>query len=222
MEPRNWIQEKFGTGEPQTLLDEEVYSSKQLRKDKQTLQLNLKKSAKEQQKHEQKYQALLQKGAQAQNEAKQRQFATKAKFEKKKYKAKEKSHKADSIKLGTVIAIDGMREVLEIQKEGDTELEAAIEDADIQELENQIIGQMADFGLEIEDMKQIQEALDIELLDEDLENDVSEELQMMREMEADDLADEQIDLDAETNQDDVDVNVDVDEDFEMGASMYVS
>jgi hypothetical protein len=223
--PRNWIQDKIGTNETQTLLEEEVYPKEELRRDKQNLQLNLKKTAKEQQQHEKKYNKLLKAGMKADSESQKKQYAQKAKLEKKKYKAKKRVHKADSIKLGTVITIEGMREVLEIQQGDEYELEAALEEVDTQELESQIIGQMADFGLELEDMKQVQEALDIEVLDDDLENDVSEELEMMQEMEADELSDEQIDLDADADEDadvDLDVDIDDDEDINMDASVSIN
>jgi hypothetical protein len=222
---RDWINKRIGSNDTKTLLDEEVYPPEDLRKDKKTLQMNLQDTANDLQEHEQVYRKYLEAGMKADSEPQKKQYAQKAKFEKKKYKAKKRVHKADSIKLGTVITIEGMREVLEIQQGDEYELEAALEEVDTQELESQIIGQMADFGLELEDMKQVQEALDIEVLDDDLETDVSEELEMMQEMEADELSDEQIDLDADADDDaDVDLDVDIedDDDFDMDASVSIN
>lgn len=212
METRDWIQEKFGTNDPESLLDEDVYSTKELRQDKKQLQITLNRIANGLEEHEQKYKKLLKAGKNADTEADRRQYATKAKFEKKKYKAKKKKHKATSIKLGTIVAVEGMRDILEMQHEVPLSLEAELEDVDTQELESQIIDEMAAFGLEIDDMKEVQQALDIEILDDDLETEVSEELQLMREMEAEELQDDQIQLDAETDDEigDLDVDVDID------------
>jgi hypothetical protein len=55
--------------------------------------------------------------------------------------------------------------------------------------------QMAEFGLEIEDMKQVQEALDVEILDQDLDTGADEELELMEEMAAGDMSHEQVDID---------------------------
>ena len=209
-----WIQDRFGTDDTSTLLDESVYGRKELRKDKTKLEQNLRQIESEMDKHAERYQKLLQKGADAE-EFRRKQYAQKAKFEKKKYEVKKKKHKANSIKLGTIISIEGMREVLAMHNgsEESYELDRLLDDElNAQELQQQVMDQMAEFGLEIEDMKQVQEALDVEILDQDLETGADEELELMREMEAGELSEEQVDINdtVEVEPDDLDDGLDID------------
>jgi len=113
MELRNWVQDQFGAAD-ETLLQESVYSTTELRKDKAKLEQNLKQIENDMEKHGKKYKKLLKKGANA-DDMSRSQYAQKAKFEKKKYEIKKKKHKANTIKLGTIISIEGMREIMEMQ-----------------------------------------------------------------------------------------------------------
>ncbi|TQQ79927.1 hypothetical protein EGH24_10620 [Halonotius terrestris] len=210
MDIRAWVRDRFGTADTATLLDESVYSRKELRKDKTKLEQNLRQIESEMDKHAERYQKLLQKGAGAE-EFRRKQYAQKAKFEKKKYEVKKKKHKTDSIKLGTIISIEGMREVLAMQNGSDEsyELDRLLDDElNAQELQQQVMDQMAEFGLEIEDMKQVQEALDVEILDQDLETGADEELELMREMEAGEVSQEQIDINSAVEDDELDDDLD--------------
>ncbi|ESS09464.1 MAG: YlqD protein [uncultured archaeon A07HN63] len=205
-----WVQDRFGTDDTATLLDESVYGRKELRKDKTKLEQNLRQIENEMEKHGERYQKLLQKGAEAE-EFRRKQYAQKAKFEKKKYEVKKKKHKANSIKLGTIISIEGMRDVLSMHN-GDQEsyeLDRLMdEELNAQELQQQVMDQMAEFGLEIEDMKQVQEALDVEILDQELETGADEELELMREMEAGEVSEEQVDLNSAVENDELDDDFD--------------
>lgn len=200
-----WVQDRFGTDDTATLLDESVYGRKELRKDKTKLEQNLKQIENEMEKHGERYQKLLQKGAEAE-EFRRKQYAQKAKFEKKKYDVKKKKHKAESIKLGTIISIEGMREVVSMHDDDQsTTLEQLMSDErNAQEIQQQVMDQMAEFGLEMEDMKQVQDALDVEILDQELETSADEELELMREMEAGEVSEEQVDLNSTTANDDLD------------------
>ena len=168
--------------------------------------------------HAKKYKKLLQKGAEA-DDMRRSQFAQKAKFAKKKYEIKKKKHKANRIKLGTVISIEGMREIMQMQESDDLHIDGTDlldGETNAQELQGQIMDQMAEFGLELEDMKQIQDALDVPIMDDDLESGASEEKKLMEEMAAGDLSEEHIDVEADLNDsDDVDMeSIDLDEDLD--------
>ena len=212
METRDWVKERFGSTDVQTLLSEEVYSQEELRKDKARLEQNLRQIRSEREEHKERYEKLMKKGV-GKPDAKKQQYAQKAKFEKKKYKVKGKKEKVQNIKLGTIISIEGMREVLSIQGNQSITLEEQIDEMDAQKLQGQIMDQMAEFGLEIEDMKQVQEALDVEVLDRDLETDVSEEMEAMQAMEAGEISEDKVSLDEsiDTEADDIDTDIDEEE-----------
>jgi hypothetical protein len=220
MELRDWVQDRFGTADAETLLDEELYGTNELRTDKKKLEQSLKQLESDMESHSKRYQKLLEKGAEA-DEMRRRQYAQKAKFEKKKYEIKKKKHKANSIKLGTVISIEGMREVMDMHESQDLSIDEAMSnDINAQEVQGQIMDQMAQFGLELEDMKQVQDALDVEILDEDLEEGASEELEAMERMAAGEISQEQIDVEQEVDveADEISVDVGVEDDLdEMGS-----
>ena len=193
MSVTEWVQDRFGSDDTATLLDESVYSDRELRKDKAKLEQSLRKIEEKLDEHNQKYQQLLQQGAEA-DEMQRRLIAKKAKLEKKKYKAEKKQHKANSIKLGTIISIEGMRDVLDTA-DSDINLSGHMQDADTAQLQSQIMDQMAEFGLEMEDMQQVEEALDISILDDNIDAGASEEVEIMEEMAAGSVSKEQIDID---------------------------
>ena len=211
MELRNWVQDRFGTTDTESLLYESVYSRNELRKDKSRLEHKLNETEDEMDEHHEKYQQLLEEGADK-SDIKRKQYAQKAKFEKKKYKIKKKRYKANSIKLGTIISIEGMREIMDMQDEEDITLVNLLGDeVNARELQGEIMDQMAQFGLEIEDMQKVQDALDVQILDEDLEEGASEELELMREMEAGEVSREQVDVEDKVDVDADDVDVDFEE-----------
>lgn len=210
MNIHNWVTNQFGDTDPATLLDESRYSTKQLRKDKRSLQQSINQLESELDDHGTRYQHLLEKGANA-DDIKKRQFAQKAKFEKKKYQIKKKKYKVNSTKLGTIISIEGMREILSMHEEDSYAVDELFdEDHNAQELQAQVMDQMAEFGLEIEDMQDVQEALDVDILGQDLESEPSEELELMEEMEAGELSREQLDIDEDVEQESTDIDLDSD------------
>lgn len=210
MNIHNWVTNQFGDTDPATLLDESRYSSKQLRKDKRSLQQSINQLESDLDDHSTRYQHLLEKGANA-DDIKKRQFAQKAKFEKKKYQIKKKKYKVNSTKLGTIISIEGMREILAMHEEDSYAVDELFdEDHNAQELQAQVMDQMAEFGLEIEDMQDVQQALDVDILGQDLESEPSEELELMEEMEAGELSREQLDIDEDVEQQANDIEPDSD------------
>ena len=215
MELRDWVQDRFGSAETETLLDESVYGQNELRADKKKLEQSLKQLEKDMDSHSNTYQKLLEKGAKA-DEMRRRQYAQKAKFEKKKYEIKKKKHKANSIKLGTVISIEGMREVMDMHESQDLSLDEAMsQDLNVQEVQGEIMDQMAQFGLELEDMQQVQDALDIEILDYDLEQGASEELEAMERMAAGEISSEQVNVEEDVEVDPDEISIDADIEDEM-------
>jgi len=213
MELRDWVHERFGTADAESLLDESVYSRKELRTDKSKLEQGMKQTEKEMEKHQKKYEKLLQAGAEA-DDMKQKQYARKAKFEKKKYKIKKQKYKQKSVKLGTVISIEGMREVMSMHDNEDaTNIgELMSNDVNAQQLQGEVMDQMAEFGLEMEDMQQVQDALDVEILDQELQTEEPEELEIMQEMAAGDMSQEQIDIEEDVEVDHDDIDMDIEED----------
>lgn len=208
MDVTDWVQERFGSTDNKTLLDESQYSRKDLRKDKQKLEQNLKKIENDMDKHSERYQKLLQKGAES-DEMKQQQYAQKAKFEKKKYQIKKKKYKTQNIKLGTIVSIEGMREVMELHEGTNLALDDLFEDdRNIQELQTQVMDQMAEYGLNLEDMQEVQEALDVEILGQDLDTEASEEIELMKEMEAGNISQEQVDIEEEVDIEDEKIDID--------------
>lgn len=215
MELRDWVRDRFGSAETETLLDESVYGKNELRTDKKKIEQSLKQLEKDMDSHSNKYQKLLEKGAKA-DEMRRRQYAQKAKFEKKKYEIKKKKHKANSIKLGTIISIEGMRDVMDMHESQDLSLDEAMsQDLNVQEVQGEIMDQMAQFGLELEDMQQVQDALDIEILDDDLEQGASEELEAMERMAAGEISSEQVNVEEDVEVDADEISIDADIEDEM-------
>jgi len=217
MELRNWVQERFGSTD-ESLLDESVYSETELRKDVSKLEHRSKKLEQEMDKHRRKYKKLLQEGAEA-GELKRKKYAQKAKFEKKKYAIKKKKYRANNVKLGTVLSIQGMRDIMEIHDEEDIAIDEAMADADAQEIQSEVMDRMAAFGLEMEDMQEIQEALDIPIMEDNMEMDVGEEEEIMAELAASEMSADQVDIEAETQvsvEESIDAGVDIDDDIETG------
>jgi hypothetical protein len=117
--------------------------------------------------------------------------------------------------MGTIISIEGMREVMSMHDEENYVIDDLFDDEmNAQELQGEIMDQMAEFGLEMEDMQQVQDALDIEVLDSDLETEASEELEMMQKMQAEEISREEVDIEesVEVDEEEIDVGaVDLDE-----------
>jgi hypothetical protein len=216
MELRNWVQERFG-GTGDNLLDESVYSNKELRKDISKLEHRGKKLEQEMDKHRRKYKELLQEGANH-GELKRKKYAQKAKFEKKKYAIKKKKYRANSVKLGTVLSVQGMRDIMDLHEEEDITLEQVMDDADAQEIQSEIMERMAQFGVEMEDLQEIQDALDIPMMEDELEMNTGEEEQVMEQIAAQEVSAEQVDIEAESavaTAETADIDASIEDDIDM-------
>jgi hypothetical protein len=211
MELRDWVQNRFG-GTGETLLDESAYSDQELRKDIMKLEQSLKKKEKEMDQHSRKYKQILKEGSEA-SELERKKFAQKAKFEKKKYAVKKKTYRAQSIKLGTLLSIQGMREIVEMQESQDLAIDEALEDANAQEIQGEIMERMASFNIEMEDLQEIQSALDVPIMDQELQMDHSEEEQIMSDMAASDISDEEVEINSEVEMESEEIEIE-DESFE--------
>lgn len=195
MDVSEWIIDRFGSTNTSTLLDEQRYSTEELRNDKHKLERQLSNLESKLEKHETRYRHFLHKGVEA-SEIKQSQLAQKARLEKKKYAAAKKQYKQVSVKLGTVISIEGMREITSIQSQHEYGIDKYVdEDFDNTALQHELMDQMAEFGLDMEDMRDVQNALDVEIVDDQVELGGSEEMELIRQMESDDLSSEEISLD---------------------------
>jgi len=201
----DWIEDRFGSTETKTLLDEGTYSTKELREDKEKIERKLDELEKELENHQIRYEHFLHKGADA-DEVKRQKYVQKSKFEKKKYKIKKKKYKHTSVRLGTIISIKGMREIVSMKGSENYVIDTHIEEGiDTQELQERVMDEMSEFGLELQDMQAIQSALDVEIWDGVIDTATSEELELMEEMKAGRLSKDQISLDDQ---------LDVDSDFQ--------
>jgi hypothetical protein len=213
MELRSWIKDKFG-GTDKTLLDESVYGNKDLRKDISKLEHSLRKREEKMDKHREKYRQLLQEGAQA-NEMKRQKYAQKAKFEKKKYEVNKKQYKTASVKLGTLISIQGMREIMDMNEGDGLAFDELLEESpDAQEVQNRVMERMAEFGLEMEEIQEIQKALDAPILEQQIETDTEEEEMIMEQLAASEMSAEEVDIEADEDIDEaaLDEGMDIEED----------
>lgn len=207
MQLRDWVHDRFG-GTGENLLDESVYATEELRKDIAKLEHRMGKLEDEMDDHGETYKRILQQGAQA-SELERKKYATKAKFEKKKYTVKKKRYRASSVKLGTLLSIQGAREIVAMQdaENSDLAFDDVMESADAQALQADIMEQMAAFGVEMEDIEEIQNALDIPIMDSSFGQETSEEEELMASMAASEVSEEQIDIEEEVDveTDDIDV-----------------
>jgi hypothetical protein len=213
MELRSWVKDKFG-GTDKTLLDESVYSNKDLRKDISKLEHSLRKKEEKMDKHREKYRQLLQEGAQA-NEMKRKKYAQKAKFEKKKYEVNKKQYKTASVKLGTLISIQGMREIMQMNEGDGLAFDELLEESpDAQEVQNRVMERMAEFGLEMEEIQEIQKALDAPILEQQIETDTEEEEMIMEQLAASEMSAGEVDIEADEDVDEaaLDDDIDIEED----------
>lgn len=224
MEVREPIKEFFGASD-KTLLDESVYSDQDLRRDKIKLRKQRKRIEKEMNEYSEEYKELLQKGANA-NELQRENYAKKAKIVKKKYKIKKKQYQKNSVVLGTIVSIEGARELQDMHDGNTTEIESIIRDGDVNvaSVQEDMMDQMVDFDLDMEIMQEVQEGLDIDIMSAELETEESEEMEMMEEMAAGNIDEESIEVDetieSEESVDDVSIDddleeIEIDEDISM-------
>ncbi|OKY77355.1 MAG: hypothetical protein BTN85_2005 [Candidatus Methanohalarchaeum thermophilum] len=196
MQLREWVKNKFG-GTGNTLLDESVYGQRELREDISVLEQSLKKVEKDMEKCHRKYVNLLKEGSEK-SELKRKTYATKANYAKKKYAVKRKKYKANSVKLGTLYSIKGMREVIDMQDSQDLHFDEIMKETpDAQEMQNKIKMKMAQLDLEMEDLKQIEDAIDLPIMESEDEQEITEEEKMMEEIRSGKKSPDEIEIETE-------------------------
>lgn len=223
MQLREPIQNFFGTDDVNTLLDESVYSSQDLKEDKIRLRRQRKTIQKEMDDYGEEYKELLQKGSQADSLDRQR-IAQKAKMAKKKYKIKKQQYKKNSLVLGTVVTVEGARELMEMHDGANqSNLEAIMQDNDVNadQVQEEMMDQMIQFELDMDVMQEVQQSLDLDIMSTEMDVEGGDELERMEEMAAGDVSEEQIDLDDEVQVDTEDAlssGLDLDDDLDSAES----
>ncbi|QSG08481.1 hypothetical protein [Halapricum desulfuricans] len=218
MQVRNWVQDYFGES-ANSLLDEAVYNDEDLRRDKIKLRKQRKRIEQEMNQYANEYKELLQKGAQT-NEIERESYAKKAQIAKKKYKLKKKQYQKNSVVLGTVVSVEGARELQDMHDGDTTEIEQIIRerDVDVESVQEDMMNQMVEFDLDMEIMQEVQEGLDIDVMNVEMGTEDSEEMEMMEEMAAGEISEEEIDVEqeveAEEGLDEVSLDADLDEDLD--------
>lgn len=206
----SWAKSKFG-GTGSNLLDESVYSRKELEQDKIKLEQDLKETEKKMNKLKNKYKKLLKKGAQM-DDMKKQQYAQKAKMAKKKFKMTKRKYKVNNQKLGAVIMIEGSRDLMEMQGTKDsTKIGEIIRDdnVDASKVRNKMLEEMAQYRMDIQDMQEIQEALDLPIMEgSGFDEGTTEELEKMKQIEAGKTSAESVDIEEEVETDE---EIDIDE-----------
>ena len=210
MQVRDWVQDYFGES-ANSLLDEGVYSDEDLRRDKIKLRKQRNRIEEEMSQYSEEYKELLQKGAQA-NELKRETYAKKAQIAKKKYKLKKKQYQKNSVILGTVVSVEGARELQDMHDGDATEIESLISerDIDVESVQEDMMNQMVEFDLDMELMQEVQDGLDIDIMTTDIGTEDSEEMDIMEEMAAGEISEEEIDVE-ETVETDATEDVSLDE-----------
>ncbi|GAB6863150.1 hypothetical protein ACFR97_11470 [Haloplanus litoreus] len=197
MEVRNWVKSKFGTAD-QTLLSTEVYSEDDLRRDKIKLERQRNRIEDEIEDHRSKYKKLVTEAA-GEDEMRKQNLAKKAKNQKKQYQLKQKKYQKTSMKYGTILSIEGARELLQEQRSNKTP-DLAIddvmdEDLQVDEFEAKMEEKMVDFDMEVDMMERIQGSLDFNFTSSDMsmstDDDVMGEIE---EVEKGQLDEEEIDI----------------------------
>lgn len=207
-ELRDWVSQKFG-GTGTTLLDESVYSTEDLRKDVIKLEHEQKRLEKKMDNHRRQYKALIKEGAEA-SEMERKKLAQKAKMEKKKLAIQKKKYKSNNVKLGTMLSVQGMREIMdESQDVANLEFDEVMDDTNAQEIQSKVMERMATFGVEMEQIQEIGDALDVPIMEDGLDVDTSQEEELMADMAARDMSEEEIDVESEI-EDEIGTGVDVD------------
>jgi hypothetical protein len=225
MQIREQVKDIFGTADTKTLLDEDVYTDTDLKKDKIRLKRERQQLEKEMDEYVGEYKELIREGADA-GEHRRPQLAQQAKMAKKKYKIKKQQYKKNSVVMATLVSIEGARELQEMHGGDKTELEDLLHESDVdaQQVQEDIMDDMIQFELDMEVMQEVQQSLDIDILGTEMDVGATEEEEMMAQFEQGDLDEEKLDLDeqvdAEADADDMslenEMSVDVDIEDDVG------
>ncbi|WP_251342731.1 hypothetical protein [Haloplanus halophilus] len=213
MEVRSWVKDKFGTTD-QTLLSTEVYSDEDLRRDKIKLERQRNRIEDEIEDHRSKYKQLVKEAA-GEDDMRKQVLAKKAKNQKKQYELKQKKYQKTSMKYGTILSIEGARELLQEQessKNPDLAIDDVMdEDLQVEEFEAKMEQKMVDFDMEVDMMERIQGSLDFNFTSGDMsmssDDDVLDEINKVEEGQ---LEEEEIDVDDDTSSVSANVEASVD------------
>lgn len=202
MEVRSWVKKKFGTTD-QTLLSTEVYSDKDLRRDKIKLERQRNRIEEEIEEHRTKYKKLVKEAA-GEDEMRKQVLAKKAKNQKKQYQLKQKKYQKTSMKYGTILSIDGARELLQEQqnsKNPDLAIDDVMgQDLQVDEFEAKMEDKMVEFDMEVDMMDRIQGSLDFNFTSSDMSMDSDDDVMGTIEgLEEDQLDEEEIDIEDDTS-----------------------
>lgn len=210
MQIREQIKDTLGIADKKTLLDKDVYSDQHLKKDKIRLERQRKQLDKEMSEYAAEYKQLIKQGAEA-SEHQRPQLAQQAKIAKKKYKIKKQEYQKNSVVMATVVTVEGARELQKMHSEDTTEIETLIHESNVnaEKVQENMMDEMVQFELDMEVMQEVQESLDIDIMGTDMSQGATEEEEMMEEMAAGDLSDEEIDVENEVEADvSADVSID--------------
>jgi hypothetical protein len=202
MEVRSWVKEKFGTTD-QTLLSTEVYSDKDLRRDKIKLERQRNRIEGEIEEHRTKYKKLVKEAA-GEDEMRKQVLAKKAKNQKKQYQLKQKKYQKTSMKYGTILSIEGARELL-AEQGSNTSPDLAIDDVmdqdlQVDEFEAKMEEKMVEFDMEVDMMDRIQGSLDFNFTSSDMSMDSDDDVMgTIEDLEEDQLDEEEIDIEDDTS-----------------------
>lgn len=211
MQVREQIKDTLGIADKGTLLDEDVYGDKQIKKDKIRLERQRKQLDKQMNEYATEYKQLIQKGAKA-SEHQRPQLAQQAKIAKKKYKIKKQEYQKNSVVMATVVTVEGARELQKMHSEDTTEIETLIHESNVnaEKVQENMMDDMVQFELDMEVMQEVQESLDIDIMGTDMSQGATKEEEMMEEAAAGELSDEEIDVENE---------VEAEADVSIGASI---
>jgi hypothetical protein len=210
MEFRDWIQEKFGSKE--TLLDESAYSESEIREDKIRLKQKRKQLDKDMSQLRQEYRKLLKEGAQA-SEIERKQYAQRARMKKKKFQVKQQKYQKNSVQMATIVTIEGARELMNMSDEDDLNLPDMTE-VDYGEVQHHLQEEMVQYEIETDVMLEVQDALDIDIIGADMDMNAGEEEEMMKDMAAGEIEEEQVSIEDEQEDDEVEMGTSIVEGLE--------
>ncbi|WP_251328337.1 hypothetical protein [Haloplanus pelagicus] len=222
MEVRNWVRNKFGTTD-QTLLSTDVYSDEDLRRDKIKLERQRSRIEDEIEEHRSKYKKLVKEAA-GEDDMRKQVLAKKAKNQKKQYQLKQKKYQKTSMKYGTILSIDGARELLQEQqnsKNPDLAIDDVMdEDLQVEEFEAKMEEKMVDFDMEVDMMERIQGSLDFNFTSSDMSmSDDDDVMGDIEEVEAGQLDEQEIDIEDDTSS--VSANVEASVDIQEGEEIDI-
>lgn len=191
MQFRDWIFETFG--DRKTILDDDEYSTEEIREDKIRLRQRRKRLRSEMSDLETQYRRLLEKGARA-SEAERPQYAQRARIAKKKYKVKDQQFQKNSVQMATIVTIEGARELMSMSDQQDLNMPDMTE-VDHSRVQQHVTDEMVQYELDMEIMLEVQDALDVDIIGTDAGLDTDgEEEEIMAEIAADETRAEDVDI----------------------------